>query len=98
VQGENSNDHHRFLNIWDNNLTVDESAWSWRVSLLATPSPRRPPRRSRTGVQEIAWRRTSPSCSGSETSTARSVWRLAVGSARKIRNTNCPNSYRFFYL
>jgi hypothetical protein len=28
VQGENSNDHHRFLNIWDNNLTVDESAWS----------------------------------------------------------------------
>jgi hypothetical protein len=55
-------------------------------SWMASPSPRRPPRRSwRGGGWEIALFRKSPSCSSDDMSPARSEWRLLAAIWRKLK-------------
>jgi hypothetical protein len=66
--------------------TVDESAGGEERAYRPHPQPRRPPRRSRRGLREIARQRTSPKCSSMDTSATRSVLRPATAMPRKPRN------------
>ncbi len=71
--------------------------WQWRASWPASPTRKRPPRRSERGVWKIAQRRNSPTCTGGDTTAVRSAWRLLATVLRKTKNTTW-RTYNCSYL
>jgi hypothetical protein len=67
---------------------------SWPASFLF----RSPPRMAGRGVQEIAWRRTSPRLSGGNKSAAWSAWRSPAAILTKAKKTKCRNYNCFFFF